>query len=175
MSMEYGRESTRRRTYTILTGIILLTLPCYCAGFIALALAPQPGAATLPPLTATAAALLSPAPTGIGSATVLIPTVTSLVPLTPLPTFTPGPRPGHRHLPVHADSVHPAHPHTHADGHLHPDADRDKDTDHDDDRNRKRHADGDSDRDCHDHGTAHFDANPDPNGYAAAAGDADRH
>ena len=37
--MDSTAESVRRRTYTILTGIILLTLPCYCVGFLALAMA----------------------------------------------------------------------------------------------------------------------------------------
>gem|GEM_PF-3008885 len=35
-------ERRRRRTYSILTGIIVLTVPCYCAGFLALMFAPPP-------------------------------------------------------------------------------------------------------------------------------------
>jgi hypothetical protein len=48
----YGNVSLRqRRTYTILIGIIALTVPCYCISLIALALAPGTHASRSPTLT----------------------------------------------------------------------------------------------------------------------------
>src|SRR3989304_12977 len=82
MSIEYESESSKRRTYTILAGIIILTLPCYCAGFVALALAPRPGR---PTPTSQEATLTSPP---------LLPTVTETLagpPTGTAVTFTPGP------------------------------------------------------------------------------------
>src|SRR5712691_2483753 len=100
MAGEYGANSARRRTYSILTGIILLTLPCYCAGFIALSLAPAPpnGNATAPLLatitgqpSATASVTVTPSPAE-PSATLLA-TTTQFVPptrtATNLPSTTP--------------------------------------------------------------------------------------
>jgi hypothetical protein len=47
----YGNVSLRkRRTYTILIGIIVLTAPCYCIGLIALTLAPGTRASRSPTL-----------------------------------------------------------------------------------------------------------------------------
>ena len=76
---------SRRRTYTVLIGIIVLTLPCYCAGIVALMLAPGEGA---PP---TLPAVLSPTPTetatvvDIPGTLTAIPTATRFTP-TPLPS-----------------------------------------------------------------------------------------
>src|SRR4051794_41412552 len=69
MAGEYAANPGRRRTYTILTGIILLTLPCYCAGFIALSILPggagsDSTATRLPTLTGqpTGTATITPSP-----------------------------------------------------------------------------------------------------------------
>ncbi|MEK7311649.1 MAG: hypothetical protein AAB382_06740, partial [Chloroflexota bacterium] len=75
-------ERRRRRTYAILTGIIVLTVPCYCAGFFALMFAPNtptPGAATALPSTPTQLVL----PTTAAAPTTEVPT-------TPTLTVTPG-------------------------------------------------------------------------------------
>jgi hypothetical protein len=65
----YGNVSSRqRRTYTILIGIIALTVPCYCIGLSALALAPGTRASrspttptlSLPPNTPVSAAVTLP-------------------------------------------------------------------------------------------------------------------
>src|SRR5258707_15711279 len=98
MAGEYGANSARRRTYSILTGIILLTLPCYCAGFIALSLAPAaPGG----PPTATLLATITGQPAATGSATItftpspaqpsatLLATTTQFLPPTPTATNVP--------------------------------------------------------------------------------------
>src|SRR5258706_4921366 len=70
MAADYAANPARRRTYTILTGIILLTLPCYCAGFIALSIGPgaaggEATATHLPTLTGqpTGTATITPSPT----------------------------------------------------------------------------------------------------------------
>ena len=44
-----GLTDSQRTTYGVLTAIILLTLPCYCLGLVALAIAPPAEVPTLPP------------------------------------------------------------------------------------------------------------------------------
>ncbi|HRO24412.1 MAG TPA: hypothetical protein PLR07_08975 [Promineifilum sp.] len=92
---------TRRRTYAILVGIILLTVPCYLSGIVLLSRAPNRGGSpTLEANTATPTA--SPTPTRGG--TQLPPAIISLTPpgsptpqatitssITPTPTDTSTP------------------------------------------------------------------------------------
>ena len=52
--------SSRSRTYAILIGIVLLTLPCYCGGIYLLSTAPREDIVLTPP---TLPAVLSPTPT----------------------------------------------------------------------------------------------------------------
>lgn len=73
---------SRRRTYAVLIGIILLTLPCYCAGITALTLAPDPDA---PP---TLPAVLSPTPTETATVVDIPGTLTAIPTAT---RFTPTP------------------------------------------------------------------------------------
>jgi hypothetical protein len=76
--MESEAVNARLRTYKILVGIILLTLPCYCAGFLALTW-------RLPNND------LSPTPTLLATVTSpVLPAVTTGI-LTQLPSFTAGP------------------------------------------------------------------------------------
>jgi hypothetical protein len=76
--MESESLSARLRTYKILIGIILLTLPCYCAGFLALTWRlPNKDLTPTPTLLAT---VTNPA----------LPSVTAGI-LTLLPSFTAGP------------------------------------------------------------------------------------
>src|SRR5512142_255069 len=84
-----GVTPRQRRLYTIFIGIIALTLPCYCAGLGALALAPtnRPSAV----VTATPKAIT--ATPGVSTATLppnatLGPTPTQWIPLTPTNTAT---------------------------------------------------------------------------------------
>ncbi len=76
--MESEAVNARLRTYKILVGIILLTLPCYCAGILALTWrGPNQGSAATPTLLPTVTSQGLPGTTpGI---------------LTMLPSFTPGP------------------------------------------------------------------------------------
>src|SRR5919109_1182687 len=95
-------DSERRRIYTVLTGIFILTLPCYCLGFALLSLDAQrdslpatqtpPLSITPPALPFTTTATLSqilPSPV----TPTLPPTATSTLPPTPTqfipPTRTP--------------------------------------------------------------------------------------
>ena len=76
--METEAVNARLRTYKILVGIILLTLPCYCAGFLALTWrVPDRNVTSTPTLMAT---VTNPA----------LPSVTAGI-LTLLPSFTAGP------------------------------------------------------------------------------------
>ena len=101
----YGNVSPRqRRTYNILISIIALTVPCYCLGLIALALAPstraggsQPTPALSPPGNPLVAAITSPpdatqqiTPTEWQPHTVT-PTQTSSPTRTGTPTASPAP------------------------------------------------------------------------------------
>ena len=89
---------TRRRTYAILVGIILLTFPCYLFGIVLLSRAPNRGEGTEPAMTEPATA----SPTATNEATRPPPSVVSLTPpgsptpqatvtpsITPTPTETP--------------------------------------------------------------------------------------
>ncbi len=95
-------DPRRQRRYAILVGIILITLPCYCAGWIAIRRAPE--VSLLPTETATSEPIvqtLTPSPTVTITATItLTPTMTptGFVPspsptttITPTPTETPIP------------------------------------------------------------------------------------
>ena len=67
---------TRRRTYAILVGIILLTVPCYLSGIALLSRAPNRGNATPTP-DEPGSSTVSPTPT---DATRLPPVLVSLTP-----------------------------------------------------------------------------------------------
>ncbi|HRE27716.1 MAG TPA: hypothetical protein PK954_13845, partial [Anaerolineales bacterium] len=59
-------DRARQRTYSVLTAIFLFTLPLYCLGFVALAVAPDPNrprTPTLSPIEATLTALATLMPT----------------------------------------------------------------------------------------------------------------
>src|SRR5262245_32389924 len=86
--MEDAANNPRRRTYTFLTGLILLTLPCYCAGFIALALAPTPG--TTPSPTNTLLATYTGLPPQTVTGTVTLETLTPTLTLTASPSTPTG-------------------------------------------------------------------------------------
>jgi hypothetical protein len=79
-------KDARRRTQLILTGIILLTLPCYCAGCFALGLRPvqRDGAST-----ATQIAAVTRIPVFTITFTSAPPTPTLFTPGPPTPTLTP--------------------------------------------------------------------------------------
>jgi len=95
---------SRRRTYAILIGVILLTVPCYCAGVVALILAPDE-TAVIPTITPTATITATntqlPAPNPLTAVPTNNPTITpgateTLPPTpgqfeteTPIPSQTP--------------------------------------------------------------------------------------
>src|SRR5215216_2664302 len=102
MAAEYAANPARRRTYTILTGIILLTLPCYCAGFIALSIGPGAAgsdstATNLPTLTGQPSATATILPTATATLGPPIETLTpppsQFVPPSRTPTNSPTPTP----------------------------------------------------------------------------------
>ncbi|MGH2521781.1 MAG: hypothetical protein ACRDH2_04675 [Anaerolineales bacterium] len=74
-------NSARRKMYTILVGIILLTAPCYCAACFTLALAPGAAPPNRPPPTFTA----FPTATAIAQIT-FTPPANTATPGTPTPT-----------------------------------------------------------------------------------------
>src|SRR3989304_9130745 len=94
-------ERRRRRTYAILPGIVVLTVPCYCAGFSPLIFAPAPLIGTPTPLPPTPTQLFSETPTATQSASVTpggpagpalpqtpTPSIPATPPFTPSPTLT---------------------------------------------------------------------------------------
>lgn len=82
-------KDSRRRIYTILVGIILLTIPCYCVGVFALTRAPEGGFEAVPP---TLPVVVSSTPTNTAVPTIE-PEELTAVPTTTyrFATFTPGP------------------------------------------------------------------------------------
>ncbi len=98
---------SRRNTYAILIGIILLTLPCYCFGIFAYVMAPgaiptlpaQPITVTSLPTVGGTEATFTPTRTPLPTNTIILPTITSpstpsqLVTETRLPTLTPSTTP----------------------------------------------------------------------------------
>jgi hypothetical protein len=99
--MESEALGARLRTYKILIGIILLTLPCYCAGFLALTwrlpnndltptptLLPTVTSPALPSVTAGILTLLPPFTAGPPTRT-LEPSPTQFAPPSRTPSYTP--------------------------------------------------------------------------------------
>jgi hypothetical protein len=89
-------KRNRRRLYGILIGIILVTIPCYCAGLVAIRRAPQhvTPTASIGPTFTQAPFIASPTPTSTAALTATPTrtiTPTPFVPPTPTPTFTPEP------------------------------------------------------------------------------------
>ena len=88
---------TRRRTYVILIGIILLTIPCYLSGIALLARAPNRGGAT--PTAEPATETPTPSPTRLPPSLVTVtppgtptPQPTGTASITPTPSATTTPR-----------------------------------------------------------------------------------
>lgn len=131
LQQQSTREQRQRRNRIILSGIILATLPFYCAGIAAYVLAPRgvdalptntptlppnavvTEAATLTPLPTEAAATFTMAPTlqptptqplGIPTTRVPLATATPAVTNTPIPTITPLPS----NTPIPSDTPPPA-------------------------------------------------------------------
>lgn len=69
----------RRRLHLILIGLTLLTLPCYCAGFLAISRAPERNEATA---TATLSTILETPTATLGQ-------FTPTIPSSPTNTYTP--------------------------------------------------------------------------------------
>src|SRR3974377_1106920 len=98
-----GLPPRQRRLYLILIGIIALTLPCYCLGISALALAPSGRAPAAVTGTPTLQPTSGPATATLPANATLEPTPTNWVP----PTITDTPPPGptatatHTHTPTH--------------------------------------------------------------------------
>ncbi len=84
-------ERRRRTLRIVLFAIILATLPCYCAGFLLWATAPQRGAAGIPPARGTPTATFTPQ---AANATRTPPQVITPLPLTGTPFSPIQPTPG---------------------------------------------------------------------------------
>jgi len=91
-----GAPRRNRAAYSVLIGIILLTIPCYLIGFAALFILQRPGAGTTPTPTATGLPTLAfPTPTlGEVLPGFTPPVVTAPSPTQPVVPPTPNPPPG---------------------------------------------------------------------------------
>ena len=96
-------DPRRRRRYAILAGVVVATLPCYCAGWIAIRRAPE--VSLLPTETPTTVAIIQtliPSPTD---------TITPTITLTPSSTptsFVPSPSPTPTETPTASDTPLPS-------------------------------------------------------------------
>src|SRR5215510_3613998 len=85
-------SDVRARRRLILISIILATIPCYCLGFVAWSLSPNPSRLTQTP-TITGTPTITPTgtvatPTTSGTPLIITSTVTNTLTLTPTPTLT---------------------------------------------------------------------------------------